>query len=211
MATGDDGHEHRQNRAGRRRQIACRTIRGRLFARIEMATTYILTAEMDEDSFGWLDRLRRRYFPPERNFLPAHLTLFHLLSPDQVARLRSLEWPGEAIVVRFDRVVFLGFGVAFHVQSVGLDQLREQARARMGGEFSRQDSQPWKPHVTVQNKASAEAARELQRTLEQDFSARVGSVTGLLVWEYLGGPWKLAERIAFGTSEPPPQADLRST
>ena len=57
-----------------------------------MATTYILTAEMDEDSFGWLDRLRRRYFPPERNFLPAHLTLFHLLSPDQVARLRSLEW-----------------------------------------------------------------------------------------------------------------------
>jgi len=44
-----------------------------------METTYILTAEMDDDSFAWLAGLRRRHFPPERNFLPAHLTLFHRL------------------------------------------------------------------------------------------------------------------------------------
>jgi hypothetical protein len=168
-----------------------------------MDTTYILTAEIDPDNFAWLDGLRRQHFPPERNFLPAHLTLFHRLSPQQRARLPSLELLSAAIPVHFDRVVFLGFGVALHVQSVELEQLRQKIRAEMGGEFSRQDSQPWKPHVTIQNKASAEAARKLQRALEQDFSARAGLVTGLLVWEYLGGPWKLADRIAFDNSDQP--------
>jgi hypothetical protein len=53
------------------------------------------------------------------------------------------------------------------------------------------------PHVTVQNKATAESARQLQYSLDGGFSERVGAATGLLVWEYLGGPWKLADRIAF--------------
>src|ERR1700744_2470043 len=104
-----------------------------------MATSYILSAEMDEDSFAWLDGLRRRHFPPERNFLPAHLTMFHLISSEQVARLQSLELPRAAIPLSFDRVVFLGFGVALHVQSIELEQLRNKLRAGMGGEFSRQD------------------------------------------------------------------------
>ena len=166
-------------------------------------TTYILTAEIDKDNFAWLDGLRRRHFPPERNFLPAHLTLFHRLSSEQVARLPSLELPRAAIPLCFDRVVFLGFGVALHVQSIAIEQLRHQIRAEIGGEFSRQDSQAWKPHVTIQNKASAGTARKLQNTLEQNFSARAGFVTGLLVWEYLGGPWKLAGHIAFNTSDRP--------
>ena len=162
-----------------------------------METTYILTAEMDDDSFAWLDGLRREHFPPDRNFLSAHLTLFHRLSPAQVERLRLVQTPCAPIELRFDRIVFLGFGVALGVRSAELKQLRNKARAEMGGEFSRQDSQPWMPHVTVQNKATAESARQLQYSLEQGFSKRIGAATGLLVWEYLGGPWKLADRIAF--------------
>ena len=52
--------------------------------------------------------------------------------------------------------------------------------------------------MTIQNKVSVEDARHLQRTLEGDFVERTGEATGLLVWEYLGGPWKLAKRIALG-------------
>ena len=162
-----------------------------------MEITYILTAEMDNESFAWLDGLRREHFPPDRNFLSAHLTLFHRLSPAQVARLRLIERPCAPVELRFDRVVFLGFGVALGVQSAELERLRSKARAEIGGEFSRQDAQPWKPHVTVQNKVTAESARQLQDALEQGFSERVGAVTGLLVWQYLGGPWTLADRIAF--------------
>jgi hypothetical protein len=45
-----------------------------------MDRSFILTAELDPASFAWLDWLRREHFPPERNLLPAHLTLFHRLS-----------------------------------------------------------------------------------------------------------------------------------
>src|ERR1700761_4579300 len=126
-----------------------------------METTYILTAEIDEGSFAWLDGLRRRHFPPERNFLPAHLTLFHRLSLAQAAGPRLLELPREPLALHFDGILFLGFGVALRARSAELEQLRSDARSKMGGEFSRQDSQPWKPHVTIQNKASSQAAREL--------------------------------------------------
>lgn len=162
-----------------------------------MATTYILSAEMDQDSFSWLDDLRRRHFPPERNFLPAHLTLFHRLSADQVTRLSCLELPSAPIELRFERLDFLGFGVAVDVRCAELARLRDAARTTMGGEVSRQDSEHWRPHVTVQNKVPADAARRLHRALQSSFSERAGTATGLIVWEYLGGPWKLAECLRF--------------
>jgi 2'-5' RNA ligase len=160
--------------------------------------TFILTAELDDDSFAWLDGLRRRHFPPERNFLSAHLTLFHKLSSTQVSSLRSLDAPAAPVKLYFDRIVFLGFGVAVHVESTELMALRKVIRATAGGELSRQDSQPWRPHVTIQNKASAKAAQELHRELEAHFERRAGTVTGILAWEYLGGPWKPLFKIPFG-------------
>jgi hypothetical protein len=165
-----------------------------------METTYILTAELDDASFAWLDGLRREHFPPERNFLPAHLTLFHRLSAAQADQLLFVEVPRVAVVLSFDRVAFLGFGIALHVESAELDRLRNHVRTAVGGKFSRQDSQPWKPHVTIQNKVSAESARELYRLMQRHFSERAGAAIGLLVWEYLGGPWKLARRIAFSAT-----------
>src|SRR5262245_10736097 len=58
-----------------------------------MEPTYILTAELDADSFAWLDSLRRNHFSPERNLLPAHLTLFHRLSSAQMASLSEFVTP----------------------------------------------------------------------------------------------------------------------
>jgi len=164
-----------------------------------METTYILTAELDDNSFAWLDGLRREHFPPKRNFLPAHLTLFHRLSLTQVASLRFLEVPSTPIPLHFDQVIFLGFGVAFRVQSADLERLRDAIQTTIGGEFSRQDRQPWKPHVTIHNKESAETARALHRKLQIGFTQRAATVTGLRVWEYLQGPWRLAQRIAFAS------------
>ena len=163
-----------------------------------MAPTFILTAELDPASFAWLDGLRRDHFPPERNQLPAHLTLFHRLSLAQTARLSGLPIPAGAVPILCDGLLLLGFGVAIRITSPGLIQLRATAREIMSGEFSRQDSQTWRPHVTVQNKATADSAQRLHRDLASGFAVRAGAVTGLLVWGYLGGPWKLVERVPFG-------------
>jgi hypothetical protein len=67
----------------------------------------------------------------------------------------------------------------------------------MSGEFSKQDSQGWRPHVTIQNRVPAEAAKELYRTIQNRFEQSAGAVTGLLLWEYLGGPWQMARRLSF--------------
>ncbi|MCK1483360.1 hypothetical protein IVB25_11645 [Bradyrhizobium sp. 193] len=99
--------------------------------------------------------------------------------------------------IKFDAPLLLGFGVAIRIRSPELEQARAAARAIMGGEFSRQDSQAGRPHVTIQNKVSADAARGLHRNLESGFRQRSDSVTGLLIWEYLDGRWKLVERLPF--------------
>jgi hypothetical protein len=162
-----------------------------------MDQSFILTAELDPASFAWLDGLRREHFPPERNVLPAHLTLFHRLSSAQTGRLDAIELPAAPVPILFDAPVLLGLGVAIRIRASELDRLRATARDAMGEQFSRQDSQTWKPHVTVQNKVTAGAARQLIQELERDFKPRPGEVTGLLVWEYLGGPWKLIRRLRF--------------
>ena len=159
--------------------------------------TYILTAELDDASFAWLDALRREHFPPERNVLSAHLTMFHRLSDAQIERLPLVDLPDQPIDLDVDGVRFLGGGVAFNVRSPALARLRDDIIAAMAGELSRQDGQKWTPHVTVQNKVKADIARELFATLSDGFASRAGQASGLLVWEYLGGPWRLVRRLPF--------------
>ena len=53
-----------------------------------MAGALIVTAELGGPEQAWLDRLRKAHFRPERNQLPAHLTLFHAVPPSAEAELR---------------------------------------------------------------------------------------------------------------------------
>ncbi|WP_426616320.1 2'-5' RNA ligase family protein [Bradyrhizobium sp. McL0616] len=129
--------------------------------------------------------------------LPAHLTFFHQLSSAQTARLSGLAAPAGPVPILCDGLLQLGFGVAVRVASSELARLRAAVRDVMGGEFSHQDSQTWQPHVTIQNKVPADAAQRLHRELANKFAVRAGAVTGLLVWEYLNGPWKQVDRLPF--------------
>jgi 2'-5' RNA ligase len=159
--------------------------------------TYILTAELDDASFAWLDALRREHFPPERNVLSAHLTMFHRLSAPQIERLQDATMPAGPLALSFDSLRFLGSGVAVNVRSPDLERLRRDIASAIGGELSRQDSQKWTPHVTVQNKVPADTAKVLFAALGEDFAVRSGEATGILVWQYLGGPWTLERRVSF--------------
>lgn len=159
---------------------------------------FILTAELDAGSFAWLDGLRRAHFPRERNVLSAHLTMFHRLSSSQVARLHTVPLPAEPIPLQFDRVMFLGFGNAIGATSPELERLRANVKAAIGDGLSRQDDQRWAPHVTIQNKTTADNARKLHAEMTQAFQMRAGSVQGLEIFEYLGGPWRLAQSLPLG-------------
>jgi len=156
----------------------------------------IVTAELAQPDLAWLDGLRRRHFPPERNHLQAHLTMFHALPPssgdEARARLSGIARmpPPRALVAG---LMDLGGGVAFRVVSDELDRVREELAAGFHGLLSAQDSGGWRPHVTIQNKVAPKVARELRASLEQSFQPRPLGISGLGLHRYLGGPW---ERLA---------------
>ena len=158
-----------------------------------MTAPVIVTALLAPADFRWLDDLRRAHFPPERNRLAAHLTLFHHLPPSLLGeldrRLRTAARgprPGASV----DRVMMLGRGVAFGVRSEGLAAIRADLAAAFAAMLTPQDAAGWRPHVTVQNKVEPRAAKALHAALSAGFAARPIGIVGLATHWYRGGPWE---------------------
>jgi 2'-5' RNA ligase len=160
----------------------------------------ICTLLLDEESQARFDRLRAAHFPPERNHLAAHVTLFHALPADRVAQIvadvqhvcRRPPFPVQVTGVRF-----LGRGVAYDLSSPELSHLRAALAARWGPWLGRQDRSGFRAHVTVQNKVAPQVARELHARLERDFVPGTAKAEGLALWRYRGGPWEPLTRTAF--------------
>jgi 2'-5' RNA ligase len=159
----------------------------------------ILTVELDPALFAVLDSLRTAHFPPERNLVPAHITLFHALPGAEVGRiaddLAACAAASAPLPLALPAVRFLGRGVALEVVSPGLVALRRSLAQTWAPWLSRQDQQNYRPHVTIQNKVSPEMARRLYDELAPRWQALAGSGEGLCLWHYRGGPWELAARF----------------
>ena len=158
-----------------------------------MAGALIVTAELAAEDLAWLDALRRRHYPPERNRLPAHLTMFHALAPsaeDEARRRLASHSVRPAPAARIAGLMDLGGGVAVRVVSDDLDAIRDELADDLHGLFGAQDSGGWRPHVTIQNKVAPKVSRELLRSLERDFQPRPLRIAGLGLHRYLGGPWE---------------------
>ncbi|HEX7782265.1 MAG TPA: 2'-5' RNA ligase family protein [Sphingobium sp.] len=160
----------------------------------------ILTATMGAADFAWADALRRAHFPPERNQVPAHITLFHHLppsvEPELLGYMASLckEAAPEAHV---SGVLHLGNGVAFRVNSPALEALRYGLAEAFHGLLIPQDRATPRFHITVQNKVSTDEARTLLTALQAGFRARPLMISGLAAWRYMGGPWEPIRAMRF--------------
>jgi 2'-5' RNA ligase len=161
----------------------------------------ILTLELDPHSFEILNALRKEHFPPERNFLDAHVTIFHKLPGEQEAALKTtlttLAATTKTFDLSFSDLRFLGKGVAVNVESLKLIDLRKQLVNIWQDWLNAQDGQPFRPHVTIQNKVTPEEAKGLLEHLQKTWVPFSGKGTALLLWRYLGRPWELVERFQF--------------
>ncbi|WP_219898742.1 2'-5' RNA ligase family protein [Phormidesmis priestleyi] len=161
----------------------------------------VLTLKLDAIAFDSLNLLRQQHFPPKRNFLPAHVTLFHALPGDQELAIRqtlqTLCQQTSRLSVRFPTLRSLGGGVAIEIESPKLIQVRNQLAQGWSGWLSAQDRQGYRPHVTIQNKVTSDEARGLYERLSQVWQPIEGSGEGLLLWHYRGGPWELADEFEF--------------
>ena len=166
-----------------------------------MAGPLIVTAMLADSEQAWFDRLRTAHFPPERNHLRAHLTLFHAIPPmlEDELRQRLAALAAELPPPRADLVglMNLGGGTAFRIASDDLDAIRAELADAFRGVLTQQDSHGWRPHITVQNKVTAEAARALGEALDRGFTPRPLRLTGLAYDHYAGGPWLPGRRYPF--------------
>ncbi len=167
---------------------------------------YIVTAELPRDVHAWADGLRKAHFPPERNHLEAHVTLFHAFAPSLFAELKPLLADLAArhgpIPARITGLMNLGRGTALRIDSPGMAMLREEIADRFHGALTAQDSQPLRLHITIQNKVSVEAARALQTALAGERIERDFAFAGLGLHLYQWGPWEAVKRHPFRGNKP---------
>ena len=167
--------------------------------RLGEAPALIVTLEMDGESFARFDELRRRYFPPERNLVPAHVTLFPRLpgerGRDVKALLRELSAGRRPIDVEVGAAKASERGVAIQLRSPQLSALRDE----LAREF-----RPWlgpddifRPHVTIQNNVGPAEARRTEREIAATFLPKRLTGLGLHLWRYRDGPWEDVQLFRF--------------
>lgn len=164
----------------------------------------IITAELPEDIYSWATQLRTDYFPPERNHLKAHVTLFHALPPSSEAEVRqclaALARDYAPVPVRLTGLMKLGKGTALRLESEGMLALWHELADRFHGLTTPQDEHPPRLHITIQNKVSIEEAKALQAELEPRVLPRDFAFRGLGLHYYRGGPWERVASFAFRKS-----------
>lgn len=160
----------------------------------------LVTAELPADVLAWADGLRKAHFPPERNRLQAHVTLFHALPPSIEDELRQLLGALAAAPpppARVSGLMKLGGGTALAIDSPAMIALHAAVAERMHGLLTRQDAQPLKLHITIQNKVTAQAARELQDVLGATLQPRAFRFHGLSLHAYEDGLWRFIRTFPF--------------
>jgi 2'-5' RNA ligase len=165
-----------------------------------MSEPLVVTLLLDAEAQGRFDRLREQHFPPERNVLAAHVTLFHALPGEQEGAVRAdlARAAGRrAFEVAVTGVRFLGRGVAYGLSSADLDAVRAELARAWAPWLTPQDRQRHRPHVTVQNKVAPDVARALHASLSASFVPGTVTARGLGLWRYLGGPWEPVDEQLF--------------
>lgn len=154
---------------------------------------FIVTAELPPEVFRRANALRQMHFPPERNHLDAHVTLFHSLAPS----LRE-ELPGVLARIAADYapppaeltgLMNLGKGTALSLRSPAMIAIRAEIADLFHGMLTLQDQHTPRLHITIQNKVSPEAARALQAELSRAIEPCGFSFSGLGLYRYCNPRW----------------------
>ena len=155
---------------------------------------FVVTLGLDHGLQDRLERDRQRFFPAHRNVVPAHISLFHQLpatAEDAVlATLSSVCADIAPFSVEVTGIMGLGRGTAYRVAASGA--LHARLAAAWRPMLTRQDSQPWRPHVTLQNKVEPAEALALQAHLSAMFTPFCGRAEAVRLWRYVAGPWEPA-------------------
>lgn len=155
---------------------------------------FIVTGELPEDIFAWSNGLRAQHFPPERNWLKAHVTLFHSFAPslrDELPRfLATMAGEFAPPKAELTGLMDLGGGTALAIHSPGLLAVRKLISDHFWDMLTKQDQGGKKLHITIQNKVPRSAALALQEQLGPVIRPRTFAFTGLGLHIYRNPHWE---------------------
>jgi 2'-5' RNA ligase len=162
----------------------------------------IVTLQLERAAQLRFEAERAELFPRGRTAVGAHVTLFHALPAylregveAELGRLAATP----PFPVRVVEVFPLGRGVAYRLVAEEAQRLHRGLQDRWRPHLTRQDAQPLRPHVTVQNKVDPQVARATLDRLRANFRPEVSRAMGLELWRYDGGPWTLLRRWELGS------------
>lgn len=166
---------------------------------------FIVTGELPGDILSWADGLRRAHFPPERNWLKAHVTLFHSFAPslrEELPRfLAQMAAEYAAPQAEVTGLMDLGGGTAIALRSPGLLAVRQRIAERFWDMLTRQDQGGKRLHITIQNKVDREAALALQAQLAAQLPHPRFAFTGLGLHIYRNPHWEAVATWPFRGKE----------
>ncbi|MET0180838.1 MAG: 2'-5' RNA ligase family protein [Novosphingobium sp.] len=160
----------------------------------------LVTAELPPDIFAWAEGLRRRHYPPDRNRVRAHVTLFHALPPSvesEVRRLLARETVRPPPAAELTGIMKLGRGTAIDIASPALHAIHAELARALHGVLTVQDAAQRRLHVTIQNKVAPAEAKALQATLAAELRPRGFHFAGLALHRWRGGVWEDGGRWPF--------------
>ena len=163
----------------------------------------VVTLALPDDVQERFDAERARWFPAGRTAVGAHVTLFHAVPGELVDQVTDdlREQAGAPFAVRVARVMPLGRGAAYAVESDELVRRHRALQEQWWSHLTRQDRQTLRAHVTVQNKVEPAEARRTLDALRAGFVPVDVDALGFDLWRYDGGPWTHLARLS--TPSPP--------
>ncbi len=176
---------------------------------------FLVTLGFDPATFDRLDRLRARYFPADRNLVPAHLSLFHHLpggeGPAIDEALAEVARASGPIPLAFAHPKRTGRGMMVEVGASGLAAIRSAIARRFAAALTDQDRQPFRPHVMLMNKADRAEVDSAYAEIRATWAPWSGLGDRIILWRYLGGPWEEVESYELTGDVAPATSDLPSS
>jgi hypothetical protein len=171
----------------------------------------LITLAIDKDSQAFFEALRRHYFPPERNHVPAHLALFNKLPGEELftiaKELESFAAGQTPFQIDVTGLMLLNNGVAYKLKSHRSGEIKDYFAARWQDWLTVQDRTTLRLHLTVQNKVSPREARWVYAELSRIFEPFTVTATGLTLWRYLQPHWELIQELPFAQPTAPGQQE----
>ncbi|KAL8716224.1 MAG: hypothetical protein Q9220_000129 [cf. Caloplaca sp. 1 TL-2023] len=162
--------------------------------------TYILTLTTDPAHHKAVTALRQKHFPPRLNKLSAHIALFRALPGSELAIIKpaieDLVHQSHPFPISTGKPFRLSHGVGLEAHVEPAKQIYDTLKRQWAGFLSKQD-QSFKPHYTIQNKAEEGVPEKTIEEVRQSFPGSGGMVTGLSLYLYDRGFWRMEKTYPF--------------